>query len=165
MKEVMELACDNRMKDQCFNELEEFIDSLETKKGELITVLHKAQEIFGYLPIEVQEFVSEKMDIPISEIYGVITFYSFFTTTPKGEYPISICMGTACYVNGAETVLNEFKRELGVKVGETTNDGKFSIDVLRCVGACGMAPVITVGHKTYGRVEADDVKNILKEYK
>lgn len=161
----MELACDNRMKDQCFNELEEFINNLETKKGELITVLHKAQEIFGYLPIEVQEFVSEKMNIPISEIYGVITFYSFFTTTPKGEYPISVCMGTACYVNGAETVLNEFKRELGVKVGETTTDGKFSIDVLRCVGACGMAPVITVGHKTYGRVEADEVKNILKEYK
>jgi NADH-quinone oxidoreductase subunit E/NADP-reducing hydrogenase subunit HndA len=115
--------------------------------------------------MEVQEFISENMNIPISEIYGVITFYSFFTTTPKGEYPISVCMGTACYVNGAEKILNEIQRELGIKVGETTTDGRFSLDVLRCIGACGMAPVILIGKKTYGRVKADEVKNILKEYR
>ncbi len=159
------MECTNRTKNLCFEELKEFIENLNETKGELITVLHKAQEIFGYLPMEVQEFISENMNIPISEIYGVITFYSFFTTTPKGEYPISVCMGTACYVNGAEKILNEIQRELGIKVGETTNDGKFSLDVLRCIGACGMAPVILIGKKTYGRVKADEVKNILKEYR
>ena len=159
------MECTNRTKNLCFEELKEFIENLNETKGELITVLHKAQEIFGYLPMEVQEFISENMNIPISEIYGVITFYSFFTTTPKGEYPISVCMGTACYVNGAEKIFNEIQRELGIKVGETTNDGKFSLDVLRCIGACGMAPVILIGKKTYGRVKADEVKNILKEYR
>lgn len=159
------MECTNRTKNLCFDELREFIENLEETKGELITVLHKAQEIFGYLPMEVQEFISENMNIPMSEIYGVITFYSFFTTTPKGEYPISVCMGTACYVNGAEKILNEIQRELGIKVGETTTDGKFSLDVLRCIGACGMAPVILIGKKTYGRVKADEVKNILKEYR
>lgn len=159
------MECTNRTKNLCFEELKEFIENLDETKGELITVLHKAQEIFGYLPMEVQEFISENTNIPISEIYGVITFYSFFTTTPKGEYPISVCMGTACYVNGAEKILNEIQRELGIKVGETTTDGKFSLDVLRCIGACGMAPVILIGKKTYGRVKADEVKNILKEYR
>ncbi len=158
------MSCKNLKVEECYKELRDYVDSLKSKQGELIGVLHKAQEIFGYLPVEVQEFVSKAMDISMSEIYGVITFYSFFTTEPKGEYPISICMGTACYVNGAEGVLNEFKRELGVKVGEVTRSGKFSIDVLRCVGACGMAPVVTVGSKTYGRVEADQVANILKEF-
>ena len=146
------MECTNRTKNLCFEELKEFIENLNETKGELITVLHKAQEIFGYLPMEVQEFISENMNIPISEIYGVITFYSFFTTTPKGEYPISVCMGTACYVNGAEKILNEIQRELGIKVGETTTDGRFSLDVLRCIGACGMAPVILIGKKTYGRI-------------
>lgn len=159
------MECTNRTKNLCFEELKEFIENLDETKGELITVLHKAQEIFGYLPMEVQEFISENTNIPISEIYGVITFYSFFTTTPKGEYPISVCMGTACYVNGAEKILNEIQRELGIKVGETTTDGRFSLDVLRCIGACGMAPVILIGKKTYGRVKADEVKNILKEYR
>lgn len=158
------MRCNNRLKDEYFTKLDNFIDSLEEEKGELITVLHKAQNIFGYLPLEVQTHVGEKMNIPVSEIYGVITFYSFFTMTPKGEHPISICMGTACYVNGSENILNEFKRELGLKIGETSNDGKFSIDILRCVGACGMAPVVTVGKKIYGRVKADEVVNILKEY-
>jgi len=105
------------------------------------------------------------MDIAMSEVYGVITFYSFFTTEPKGEHPINVCMGTACYVNGAELILEEVKRELGIRVGELSRDGKFSIDVLRCIGACGMAPIITVGKKTYGRVKVDDIKSIFKEYK
>jgi NADH:ubiquinone oxidoreductase subunit E len=158
------VRCNNRLKDEYFTKLDEFINSLEDQKGELITVLHRAQDLFGYLPLEVQTHVGEKMSIPLSEIYGVITFYSFFTMIPKGEHPISICMGTACYVNGSENILNEFKRELGLKIGETSNDGKFSIDILRCVGACGMAPIVTVGKKVYGRVKADEVVNILKEY-
>jgi len=134
------------------NKIREICTSFNNDPQELINVLHKCQEHFGYLPAEVQEVVSHELDIPVAKIYGVITFYSFFTMTPKGKYPISICMGTACYVRGAEKVLDEFKKELGLQVGQTTQDGKFSLSSLRCVGACGLAPVVMVGDKTYGRV-------------
>jgi len=146
------------------NKIREICASFNNDPQELINVLHKCQEHFGYLPAEVQEVVSNELVIPIVKIYGVITFYSFFTMTPKGKHPVSICMGTACYVRGAEKVLDEFKKELGLQVGQTTTDGKFSLSSLRCVGACGLAPVVMVGDKTYGRVAPDDVKNILKEY-
>ena len=139
-------------------------DSFGNKEGELINVLHKCQGAFGYLPAEIQEVISEKMEISAAKVYGVVTFYSFFTMTPKGEFPISICTGTACYVRGAETVLAEFKRQLDIEVGETSSDGKYSLSCLRCVGACGLAPVVLVGDKTYGRVAPDDVKEILAEY-
>lgn len=139
-------------------------DSFGNEEGELINVLHKTQESFGYLPAEVQEVIAEKMDIYAAKVYGVVTFYSFFTMIPKGEHPISICTGTACYVRGAETVLGEFKKQLKIEVGETSADGKFSLSCLRCVGACGLAPVVQVGDRTYGRVAPDDVENILKEY-
>ena len=132
--------------------------------GELINVLHGAQEMFGYLPAEVQEVVAQELNVSVAHVYGVVTFYSFFSMLPKGEHPISICMGTACYVRGAEKVLDEFKRQLDVKVGETTPDGKFSLSCLRCVGACGLAPVVTIGEKVYGRVSPDDVKKIVEEY-
>jgi NADP-reducing hydrogenase subunit HndA len=138
--------------------------SFNNDPQELINVLHKCQEHFGYLPAEVQEIVSNELVVPVAKIYGVVTFYSFFTMTPKGKHPISICMGTACYVRGAEKVLDEFRKELGLEVGQTTRDGKFSLSSLRCVGACGLAPVVLVGEKTYGRVAPDDVKSILKEY-
>ena len=131
---------------------------------ELIHVLHKAQGIFGYLPAEVQEIVARELKIPVAKVYGVVTFYSFFSMIPKGKNPISICMGTACYVRGGEKVLEEFKRKLKVEVGETTIDGKFSLNCLRCVGACGLAPVVMVGDKTYGRVSPDGVAEILAEY-
>ncbi len=131
---------------------------------ELINVLHKAQGLFGYLPAEVQEIISRELKVPLAKVYGVVTFYSFFTMVPRGEFPISICMGTACYVRGAEKVLDEFKRKLKIEVGETTPDGKFSLNCLRCVGACGLAPVVMVGEKTYGRVSPDGVEEILNEY-
>ena len=139
-------------------------DSFGNQEGELINVLHKCQEIFGYLPAEVQEVISEKMEIPAAKVYGVVTFYSFFTMIPKGKHPISICTGTACYVRGAETVLAEFKKELDIEVGQTSEDGNFSLSCLRCVGACGLAPVVLVGDKTYGRVAPDDVRGIIDEY-
>jgi NADH-quinone oxidoreductase subunit E/NADP-reducing hydrogenase subunit HndA len=104
------------------------------------------------------------LEISAAKVYGVVTFYSFFTMTPKGKYPISICTGTACYVRGAETVLNEFKKQLKIEVGETDVNGTFSLSCLRCVGACGLAPVVQVGDKTYGRVAPDDVKEIIAEY-
>ncbi len=138
--------------------------SFDNKPGELINVLHKVQHTFGYLPAEVQEVVAAELNVPLAKVYGVVTFYSFFSMVPKGKHPISICTGTACYVRGAENVLNEFKKELKIDVGETTPDGKFSISCLRCVGACGLAPVVMVGDKTYGRVSPEMVKDIIKEY-
>ncbi|MEX0986444.1 MAG: NAD(P)H-dependent oxidoreductase subunit E [Bacteroidales bacterium] len=141
-----------------------FCDEFNNEHGELINVLHRTQGAFGYLPAEVQEVISDKMNIPLAKVYGVVTFYSFFTMLPRGEYPISICTGTACYVRGAENVLAEFKKQLDIQVGETTADGKFSLSCLRCVGACGLAPVVQVGEKTYGRVAPDDVKEIIKTY-
>jgi NADP-reducing hydrogenase subunit HndA len=132
--------------------------------GELINVLHKTQAHFGYLPAEVQEVIASELNMSTAKVYGVVTFYTFFTMTPKGQYPISICTGTACYVRGAEKVLEEFKKSLKIEVGQTTADGKFSISCLRCVGACGLAPVVLIGDKTYGRVAPEDVQKILKEY-
>ncbi len=132
--------------------------------GELINVLHGCQNEFGYLPAEIQEVVARELNLSVAKVYGVVTFYSYFSMIPKGKYPVSICTGTACYVRGAENVLAGFKKELGVVVGETTSDGKFSLSCLRCVGACGLAPVVLVGEKTYGRVSPDGVKDILKEY-
>jgi NADH-quinone oxidoreductase subunit E/NADP-reducing hydrogenase subunit HndA len=144
--------------------IKDICKSFNNSEGELINVLHKVQNTFGYLPAEVQEVISHELGVSLAKVYGVVTFYSFFTMVPQGKYPISICMGTACYVRGAEKVLDEFKKELGVNVGENTEDGKFSISCLRCVGACGLAPVVTVGERTYGRVSPDGVKDILKEY-
>ncbi len=137
----------------------------ENKESELINVLHKVQGKFGYLPAEVQEVIAKELKMGVAKVYGVVTFYSFFTMIPQGEFPISICMGTACYVRGAEQVLAEFKRQLKVEVGESTDDGKFSINCLRCVGACGLAPVVTVGEKVFGRVAPNQVKKIIAEYR
>nr|WP_321451693.1 NAD(P)H-dependent oxidoreductase subunit E [uncultured Carboxylicivirga sp.] len=146
------------------DELKEVCKKFDNDGGELINVLHAAQEMFGYLPAEVQELVAEELNVSVAHVYGVVTFYSFFSMIPKGKHPISVCMGTACYVRGAEKVLDEFKKHLDVKVGETTDDGKFSISCLRCVGACGLAPVVTVGERVYGRVSPEDVKGIIEEY-
>jgi len=137
----------------------------ENKESELINVLHKVQSKLGYLPAEVQEVIAKGLNASVAKVYGVVTFYSFFTMIPQGEFPISVCMGTACYVRGAEQVLAEFKRQLQVEVGESTEDGKFSINCLRCVGACGLAPVVTVGEKVFGRVAPSEVKKIIAQYR
>ena len=147
------------------NFIKDVCKSFGNKPGEVINVLHKVQGEFGYLPAEVQELVAKELNIPVSRVYGIVSFYSFFTMTPKGEHPISVCLGTACYVRGAEKVLDELKRQLGIGVGEVTPDGKFSLTCLRCVGACGLAPVIEVGEKVYGRMTPDRVKDVLAEYK
>lgn len=144
-------------------ELNAICDEFGNRPGELINILHTVQDRFGYLPEEVQRAIARRLGIPVSKVYGVVTFYSFFTMTPKGEHPISVCMGTACYVRGAEKVLDEFKRILKIDVGETTPDNKFSLSSLRCVGACGLAPVVMIGKKVYGQVVPDDVEHILRE--
>lgn len=133
--------------------------------SELINVLHQVQGKLGYLPAEVQEVIAHELNISVAKVYGVVTFYSFFTMIPLGEYPISICMGTACYVRGSEQVLAEFKRLLNIEVGQSTADNKFSLNCLRCVGACGLAPVVMVGEKVYGRVSTQMVKTIIADYK
>lgn len=156
--------CCNSEKNQMFMELEAFINELPSKEGALIEVLHKAQHIFGYLPSEVQAFVAEKLEIPVSKVYGVVTFYSFFTTEPRGKNVINVCMGTACFVRGAGDVLKEFEKQLNIKSGETTADMHFTVGSLRCVGACGLAPVVTVNDKVYGHVTKDQVQKIIAEY-
>ena len=154
-----------KLSESKINFVKEVCKSFGNKPGEVINVLHKVQGEFGYLPAEGQELVAKELNIPVSRVYGIVSFYSFFTMTPKGEHPISVCLGTACYVRGAEKVLDELKRQLGINVGEVTPDGKFSLTCLRCVGACGLAPVIEVGEKVYGRMTPDRVKDVLAEYK
>jgi len=148
-----------------FPEVEAFIDGLADKNGALIPSLHMAQETYGFLSKEVQLFIARKLQIPAAKVYGVATFYSLFSMEKRGKYRINVCMGTACYVKGAETVLNEFGKELDVAVGGgTTGDGLFTVDSVRCVGACGLAPVVMVNDKVYGRVVPADVKGIVEEY-
>ena len=139
----IKLACD------VAEQIKTICDKHGNNPGELINILHEAQHLQGYLPEEIQRIIASKLGIPVSKVYGVVTFYTFFTMTPKGKHPISVCMGTACYVRGSEKLLEEFKRVLGIEVGETTPDGKFSLDCLRCVGACGLAPVVMIGEKVY----------------
>lgn len=138
-------------------------DKYGNDPGELINILHEAQHLLGCLPEDVQRVIARKLNIPVSKVYGVVTFYTFFTMSPKGKHPISVCLGTACYVRGSEKLLEEFKRVLGIDVGETTPDGKFSLDCLRCVGACGLAPVVMIGEKVYGRLQPESVKKIIEE--
>ena len=156
------------MSDNCNKKItdrvREICASHHNNSGELIMILHEAQSLLGYLPQEIQEVVAEQLEIPIAQVYGVVTFYSYFTMEPKGRFPISVCMGTACYVRGAEKILEELERQLEIKVGETTADGLFSLNCLRCVGACGLAPVVTIGDKVYGRLTTDKIKDILADY-
>ncbi len=140
------------------------IEEAKSKPGSLIHVLHEAQEIYGYLPIEVQKVISEGLDIPLAEIYGVVTFYAQFSLKPKGEYRISVCLGTACYVKGSDKLLDKLKEELNLEVGDCTADGKFSLEACRCIGACGLAPVFTINDDVYGRIGPDDVPGILAKY-
>lgn len=161
----MEFAFDWEENEEKIRDLKIFIKENKGKKGVLMSVLHKAQELFGYLPIEVQKLISQELSIPLSEIYGVATFYSQFSLIPKGEYKIGVCLGTACYVKGAQEILDKLEEVLGIDVGQTTPDRKFSIDATRCIGACGLAPVITVNEDVYGKLSPDDVEEIIEKYR
>jgi len=150
---------------EMYDELEAFIESLETTKGALIEILHKAQGIFGYISRDVQLFVARKLGIPGAEVYGVVSFYSYFTTKPSGKHTISVCMGTACFVRGAGKIVESFKEKLGIEANETTEDGLFTMKDVRCIGACGLAPVVMVDGKIYGRVKVEDIDDILNVYR
>lgn len=140
------------------------IEEYKDDSGAIMPVLQEAQEIYGYLPLEVQQIIAEKMNISMQEIFGVATFYSMFTLTPKGKYHISVCLGTACYVKGAGPIIDKLSERLGIDPEECTEDGKFSLTACRCIGACGLAPVLTVNDEVYGRLVADDVDKILAKY-
>ena len=142
-------------------ELKEVILKHKDQKGALMPVLQEAQEIYGYLPIEVQTIIAEGLDIPLEEVYGVVTFYAQFSLYPKGQYKVSVCLGTACYVKGSGDIYDRLQQRLGIQGGQCTPDGKFSLEACRCVGACGLAPVMTVNEDVYGKITPDDVDDIL----
>ena len=144
--------------------LDTIIEKYKDTRGVLIPVLHEAQEVYGYLPLEVQRTIAEKLNIPLAEVYGVVSFYTQFSINPKGKYKINVCMGTACYVKGSNDILDKFKTRLSIDVGECTDDGKYSLDACRCIGACGLAPVVTVNDEVFGKLIADDVDGIIDKY-
>ncbi len=144
--------------------LQELIERLKEQKGALMPILQGAQEIYGYLPIEVQKMIADGLNIPLEEVYGVSTFYSQFSLNPKGQYKISVCLGTACYVKGSGDVFSRLCTALGIQGGECTPDGKFSLEACRCIGACGLAPVMTINDEVYGRLVPDDIPTILAKY-
>ena len=144
-----------------YNLLKTVILDYERKESNLIQILHMAQAIFGYLPVEVQHFIANQMELSVSKINSVLTFYSFFSTQPKGKYTVSICLGTACYVRGGKDVLNKLRSVLGIDVGATTDDKVFSLSVMRCIGACGLAPAMTINKKVYKQVNPNKIPLIL----
>ncbi|MCL2520276.1 MAG: NAD(P)H-dependent oxidoreductase subunit E [Spirochaetaceae bacterium] len=162
--------CQNQLASKFYNELDEFIAGYKfdkhdnRRKGNIIQILHKAQHIFGYLPAEVQQHVADRVGVSLAHISGIVSFYNYFTVTPKGKYKIAVCMGTACFVRGSGEVLAQFEEQTGIKAGKVSDDGKFSIDAVRCIGACGLAPVLTINEKVYGSVKPEQVKDILANY-
>lgn len=161
----MEFEFDLQENKEKIDELKVFIEENREMKGVLIPVLQEAQNKFGYLPKEVLQMISTDLKIPVAEIYGVVTFYSQFTFIPRGENNITVCLGTACYVKGVEKILEELENVLGIKSGGTTVDLKFSITPARCIGACGLAPVINVNEDTYGHLKPEDIKGIIEKYR
>ncbi|MCL1983034.1 MAG: NAD(P)H-dependent oxidoreductase subunit E [Clostridiales bacterium] len=145
-------------------ELTSIIDSYSADRNALMPILQEAQDIYGYLPIEVQTIIARRMGIPLEEVYGIVTFYTQFSLEPKGEYNIMVCLGTACYVRGAGDILERMKERLGIEPGGCTLDGKFSLEACRCIGACGLAPVLMVNEEVYGRLTVDDVDRIVAKY-
>ncbi|MDN5351524.1 MAG: formate dehydrogenase ferredoxin subunit [Clostridiales bacterium] len=152
------------LSEENFATLHKAIDAYKDTQGPLMPVLHEAQHIFGAIPIEVQKVISERLNVPLAEIYGVVTFYSQFTLEPTGEFLISVCLGTACYVRGSQQIIEKVTELIGVDVGKTSTDGKFSLQATRCIGACGLAPVMTVNDDVYGRLTVAEVPGIVKKY-
>lgn len=145
-------------------ELHDVIASLKDTPGSLMPIMQKAQDIYGYLPIEVQRIIADELNVPLEEVYGVATFYAQFALNPKGQYQIGVCLGTACYVKGSQEVFDKVSEVLGIKNGEITDDGRFSLVATRCIGCCGLAPVMTVNDDVYGKLTADQIPDILKKY-
>lgn len=146
------------------DKLEHIINEHKNQQGALMPILHETQELFGYLPEEAQTRISEVLGISMAEIYGVATFYSRFTLKPRGKHTIGVCLGTACYVKNSQGVIDKIKKELNIEPGDTTEDGLFTLEATRCIGCCGLAPVMTIGEDVYGKIVPEDVSDILKKY-
>ena len=153
------------LQDHAKKQIIEIISRYKDEKTPLMMILSDIQKEFGYIPLEVQELVSEQIGVPVAEIYGVVTFYSFFSLNPKGKYVIGVCLGTACYVKGAQQVIDKFSEILNIKPGETTEDGLFTLEALRCIGACGIAPALSINGKVYPKVAVSQVPAIVEEYR
>ena len=160
MEQSEKKCCENCGKDE---ELEKMLWVYKQDKDNLIQILNDVQEHYGYIPVHAQKAISEYLSVPMAEIYGVITFYSRFTLKPKGKYHIAVCLGTACYVKGSQKIMDRLEERLGIKTGETSKDGKFSIEATRCVGACGLAPVFTVNGEVYGKATVQKLDQVLDE--
>ena len=156
------MCCENQIPMR--EELEEIIEKYKETPGALIPVLHEAQDLYGYLPFEVQKIIADGLNIPVAKVYGVVTFYSQFSLNPKGKYRVSVCLGTACYVKGAAEILDKLKERLSIDVGECTDDGLFSLDSCRCIGACSLAPVVTITEEVYGKLVPEDIDGIIDKY-
>ena len=153
------------LQEPAIKKINEICDRYVNETTPLMMILSDIQKEYGYIPLEVQEIVSERTGVSVAEIYGVVTFYSFFSLTPKGKYVIGVCLGTACYVKGAQQIIDKFSELLGIAPGGTTEDGLFTLDALRCIGACGIAPAVTISGKVYPKLQVSDVPGIVKEYK
>ncbi len=162
--ENKQCCCGEENEQQKFDRIAEVIEKYKNREGSLIQVLHVAQNIYGYLPLELQKFIAEGMNKPLSEVSGVVTFYSFFSTEPRGEHTIRVCLGTACYVRGGKKLVDRLEQILGIEVGGTTKDQKFTFEVARCIGACGLAPAMMIDDVVYKQVNPDKLESILAKY-
>jgi NADH:ubiquinone oxidoreductase 24 kD subunit len=157
-------AEEKEQKEQKLQQLDEVIDLYRDREGSLIQILHLAQEIYGHLPLELQMYIAQKLNIPLSEVSGVVSFYSFFSTEPSNAHAIRVCLGTACYVRGAKKIVDHLQDKLDVALGKTTQDGKFTVEITRCIGTCGLAPAMTIDDKVYKQVNVNKLDKILEEY-
>lgn len=164
MDTITKCQCEEISEEEKLKIIDEIVDSYKDKEGSLIQILHMVQGAYGFLPIDIQQRIAKRLDIPMSEIAGVISFYSFFTTTPKGKYEINVCLGTACYVRGGKKIVEKLEELLNIGVGETTEDKKFSLNVMRCIGACGLAPAMSINGKVYKQVNPNKLSLILQQY-
>ena len=162
--QVKQCKCKKETDQEKYDRIAQVIDEYKDKEGSLIQILHMAQGIYGYLPLELQQFIAERLGKPLSEVYGVATFYSFFSTKPRGENTIRVCLGTACYVRGGKKIVDRLIEILGINIGETTQDGKFTLEVMRCIGACGLAPAMTINDKVYKQVNPDKLQTIIEKH-
>lgn len=162
--QVKQCKCKKETDQEKYDRIAQVIDEYKEKEGSLIQILHMAQGIYGYLPLELQQFIAERLGKPLSEVYGVATFYSFFSTKPRGENTIRVCLGTACYVRGGKKIVDRLMEILGINIGETTQDGKFTLEVMRCIGACGLAPAMTINDKVYKQVNPDKLQAIIEKH-
>ena len=163
-EKVVNYSSDTQEEKQKYDKIANIIDLYKDKEGSLIQILHLAQEIYGYLPLDLQKFIADSMDKPLSEVSGVITFYSFFSTKPRGQHTIRVCLGTACYVRGGKKLVERLQEILGIQIGETTRDGKFTFEIARCIGACGLAPAIMIDDTVYKQVNVNKLESILSKY-